>query len=52
MTTADSTWGDIKLSTDRKYYLRLAGIGMGAEFNSTVSNIDLLSGGVKQGINR
>lgn len=46
--TADGMWGDIKLSTDRKYYLRLAGIGMGAEFNSTVSNFDLIDGGVKQ----
>ena len=46
--TADSTWGDIKLSTDAKYYLKLAGINMGAEFDNAVTNFDLIDGGVKQ----
>ena len=46
--TADGMWGDIKLSTDRKYYLKLAGLNMGAEFDGTVANFDLIDGGIEQ----
>lgn len=46
--TADGMWGDIKLSTDNKYYLKLAGMNMGAEFNGTQANFDLIDGGIEQ----
>lgn len=46
--TADATWEDIKLSTDQKYYLKLAGIGTGKEFDDSISNFDLIDGGVEQ----
>lgn len=45
--TADGTWGDVTLSTDNKYYLKLAGINMGAEYRADVANFDLIAGGIK-----
>ncbi|WP_024344997.1 hypothetical protein [Lacrimispora indolis] len=45
--TADGTWGDVTLSFDKKYYLKLAGINMGAEFDNSITNFDLIAGGIK-----
>lgn len=43
-------WNGIPLSTDAKYYLKLISAGAGSEdeFNSTVTNFDVLKGGIKQ----
>lgn len=43
-----SNWNGIPLSTDAKYYLKLVSTGSGDEFNSTVTNFDVLKGGIQQ----